>query len=68
MDGKGTPVRALVHYVDSQPAIDPVNPVYNARIEHVLAKYHFIRDCVDNEGELAIRKVDTIDMGADMLP
>lgn len=49
VDGKGTPVRALVLFVDSQLAIDPVNnPVYYARIEHVLAKCHFIRDRVLN--------------------
>ena len=68
MRGEETHVRAMVLFVDSQPAIDCVNnPVYHACTIRILANHHFIRDRAHYEGEWVIRKVDTFDVGADML-
>lgn len=64
MVGEGAPTRVLVLYVDSQPAFDPV---YHARSKQILAKYHCIRDRVHQKREIEIRKVDTSEIGADML-
>ena len=63
--GVPAPVRV---YTDSKPALDLVNnPVYHARTKQILAKYHFLRDRVHKEKEMAIVKISASRMGADML-
>lgn len=60
-----TPVRI---YVDSKPALDILhNPVYHARTKQILAKYHFVRDRMAVEKEVAFEKITSGQMGADML-
>ena len=58
-------VRVLV---DNQPALDILhNPVYHCRSKQILAKYHFVRDRVFKEKELAFDKISAEQMGPDML-
>ena len=60
-----TPVRV---FLDSQPARDPVNnPVYHARSKQILAKYHFVRDRVNNEKGMVLEKIFASQMGAEKL-
>jgi hypothetical protein len=42
------------------------NPEHHARTKHIHARYHFIRECVQNE-EITLLHVSTKDMLADML-
>jgi hypothetical protein len=42
------------------------NPKHHARTKHIHARYHFIRECVQEE-EISLLHVSTHDMQADML-
>jgi hypothetical protein len=42
------------------------NPEHHARTKHIHARYHFIRECVQ-EGDISLLHVSTKDMMADML-
>ena len=43
------------------------NPMLHAQTKQMSARYLFGRDRVQNEKEIVIRKVEAIEMGADML-
>lgn len=54
--------------VDSQPPLDIVNnSVYHRRTKQLMARYHFIRDRVNNEKKIVFEKVSAGLMGTDML-
>lgn len=49
------PVKILV---DSQPALDLVNnPLYHSRSKQIIARYHFVRDRMLVEKEIAFKEV-----------
>eukprot|EP00056_Hartaetosiga_gracilis_P009799 m.142034 g.142034 ORF g.142034 m.142034 type:complete len:195 (-) comp13195_c0_seq50:4143-4727(-) len=52
-------------YSDNQPAIR-VTTRSATRMRHILIKYHYIRDCVDN-GRIELKYLPTNDMVADLL-
>lgn len=58
---KITDVKAgpVVIYIDNRSAIDLArNPVFHGRRNHIDARYHFVRDCVE-KGSIIIKHVCT---------
>jgi len=54
-------------YVDNNSAIALMkNPVFHGRSKHIDIKYHFIRECVENE-QILVKRVSTFEQKADSL-
>lgn len=53
--------------IDNKSAITLTkNPVFHGRSKHILAKYHFIRECVEN-GQVEVEHVPGVELKADIL-
>ena len=54
-------------FCDSQSAIHLAkNQVYHARTKHIDVRYHFVREIIEEDGDL-VQKIKTDDNPADML-
>lgn len=54
-------------YVDNKSALELMkNPVFHGRSKHIDIRFHFIRECVENE-EIIVSHVDGNEQKADML-
>ncbi|XP_074361822.1 secreted RxLR effector protein 161-like [Apium graveolens] len=54
-------------YIDNRSAIDlEKNPVFHSRSKHINIRYHFIRECIENE-EIVVKHVRTDEQRANSL-
>ena len=63
----GTTCERVTLRVDNKSAIALTkNPVFHGRSKHILRKYHFIRECVEN-GQVLVEHVPGVKQRADIL-